>query len=127
MQVSTGAKPDEFGGRANINLVAAAPRLEIPDVSGNQSVRLPSNRDFEEGQVTCIRQHYRETFAPNGLSARLNEGEDCVNICGVEPKHRTVQNGPVFAENAIIVQHGEGLGEACLDDASRRAVRVDHA
>jgi hypothetical protein len=121
------AQADEFSGRANTNVVASAAGPEVFDVSRDQGIGVPSNRDFQEWQVTFVGQHDHELSAHDHFSTQLDKVEEGVNVPGVESKSRTPQYHPVFTKDAVIVKHGHVLRQHRIDNAPGRPVRADYA
>src|SRR5208337_3996668 len=97
----------ELGGRADLDAVLAASRLEVPGVSSNYGVRTPGGGNFQKGQVTRIREHDGEPESRDRLPGHFDEIEKSVNVGEAEAECGAGQHLPILAHDAIVVQHGE--------------------
>jgi hypothetical protein len=63
----------ELGGRADLDAVLAASRLEVPGVASYHGVRTPGGGDFQKGQVTSIREHGGEPESCDRFRGHFDE------------------------------------------------------
>src|SRR5208282_720667 len=86
----------ELGGRADLDAVLAASRLEVPGVASNHGLRTPGGGNFQKGQVTRIREHDGKPVSRDPFPSRFDEIEKSVNVGEAEAECGAGKHLPIL-------------------------------
>lgn len=109
---------DELGWTLDLDPGSSGP-LEIAGVTRDESLRISSNADLEEREVSFVRQLDVERQRCHSYALCFDMVEDIRDVAGIESELWPTKHGPVFSEDPVVDEERHLSREEQVESAAR--------